>query len=326
MGDGSRGRRIRVIWNATAGSKAGLTTNQATVDEMRSLLARHGLGDELVESTSEEHARQSAREAAEAGYDLVVAAGGDGTVGMVADELVGRDAALGILPLGTVMNIARMLGLPRDLEGAAEILAHGERRTIDVGTADGRSFYETGSVGMNAAIFRESNRLGEGNLRSLARGIRIAFRYRPSRMILHLDEGKVQHRAMMVTVANGPYSGMGLTLAPDASLDDGLLDVRVFRHFSKLDLLRHTLSLALGRRPYSPHVTDYRSRSVRIGSHHPLPTRADSQDLGTTPVEFGLRPRALNVMAAAGAAGPLGSPSSHDAAPTPAERSEEVKR
>ena len=90
--------------------------------------------------------------------------------------------------------------------------------------------------------------------------------------------------------------GVGMTVAPDARLDDGRFDVTVFRHFSKFELLRHLASITFGRRKYSPHVTTYRSAKVRITSRHPLPARADSHDLGTTPLECVSHHAALRVI------------------------------
>jgi diacylglycerol kinase (ATP) len=191
-----------------------------------------------------------------------------------------------------------MLGLPRELEPAAAILASGIVRRIDVGEANGMPFYETASVGMNAAMFREAQHFEEGDYRSPLRVLWVAFRYRPARMRLQLDEERVQSRALMVTISNGPYTGVGMTVAPDARLDDGRFDVRVFRHFSKFELLRHLGSIAFGRRRYSPHVSTYRAQVARVDSARPLPCRADSHDLGTTPLECRVRRAALRVMVA----------------------------
>ena len=89
----------------------------------------------------------------------------------------------------------------------------------------------------------------------------------------------------------------GFTVAPDALVDDGLFDVRIFEHYSKRELLRHFASIAFGRRAYAPHVRTERSGSVRITGVHPLPARADAIDLGSTPVEFLIRPGVLRVVA-----------------------------
>lgn len=288
--------RIRVIFNPASGQKAGISTNGSSEEELRALMSRYNLGDDLVVTESEEDGIRAAREAVAEQYDLVVAAGGDGTVGTVACELLGSQTALGVLPLGSVMNIARMLELPRDLEGAAQALEEPVIRAIDVGQAKGQLFFEAGSVGLNAAIFREGQRFGDGEYRSILSGVWVMLRYRPARMTLHLDDQIVRTRALMVTVANGQYTGIGFTVAPAARLDDGLFDVRVFRGFSKLELLLHLGQIAFGRRRYSPKISTYRSSRVHVESVHPLPCRADSHDLGTTPVTFEVRTRALRIV------------------------------
>ncbi|HYH93567.1 MAG TPA: diacylglycerol kinase family protein [Candidatus Saccharimonadales bacterium] len=285
-----------VIWNGAAGQKAGVRTNSITEPELRGILADHGLEARLVETDSPDSARDAARAAVTDGCQVVVAAGGDGTVGAVAEALLGTEAVLGILPLGSVMNIARSLGLPRDVRAAAADLAAGRVRSIDVGETDQGTFLEAGSIGMNAAMFREAQRFDDGDPWSILRTIWVALRYRPARMVLELDDRVVRTRALMVTVSNGPYTGLGMSVAPDARLDDGRFDVRVFRGFSKWELLRHLGSIAFGRRRYAPHVSTYRSARVRASSAHPLPCRADSHDLGTTPIEFRTRPGALRVV------------------------------
>ena len=257
---------------------------------------------EIETPADEEAARAAVRRAIDDGVDVIVAAGGDGTIHLVVEQLIDTDVALGILPLGRVMNIARSLDIGRDLEAAAEILRAGAIRVVDVGearAADGRTFrfLEAGSVGLNAAIFREVTRADAGELASVLRTIWTAIRYRPARIRIELDDGALETRALMVTASIGPYVGLAMTVAPAARLDDGRLDVSVFRRFSKLELLRHLASIAFGRRQYQPQVRRYRSARVRIAGVHPLPARADMHDLGTTPVEFRTRPRALRVVA-----------------------------
>lgn len=289
-------RRYRIICNPNAGSRRRLPTEPDVADRLRDALARHGLDDDLVATDNEVEAITAVREAIASGVEVVVAAGGDGTVGTVANELLGSATCLGILPLGTVMNVARSLGIPRDLEEAVAALTRSDAVEVDVGEVAGRPFYENGSVGLNAAIFREADHVGHPGWRSIARTIWVAIRYRPARITLQLDDGVVRTRALMVAVANGPYTGLGMTVAPDARLDDGRFDVRVFRGFSKWELLRHLGSIAFGRRRYAPGVSTYRSTRVRVTSARPLPARADRRDLGTTPVEFVVRPRALRVL------------------------------
>ena len=294
-------RRYLVLRNPKAGSKGGIPTNQCSGEELSALARRHGLGDDVVEPADEAEAREIVRGAVADHVDVVVAAGGDGTARLVAEELQGTATALAVLPCGSVMNVARALGIPRDREAAAELIAHGEITSVDVGealTADGRRirFLEAGSVGMNAAMFREAARFDKGDWASIFRTIWVALRFRPARMRLELDNGTLRTRALMVTISIGPYTGVGMTVAPAARLDDGLFDVRVFRGFSKWELLRHLGSIAFGRRRYAPHTSTYRSAAVTVSSAHPLPARADGVDLGATPVAFRTQPGALWVV------------------------------
>jgi diacylglycerol kinase (ATP) len=293
--------RIRVLVNPNSGEKAGIPTNTVEDDEVRAVLEPYfpGLGADFVVTESEEEALAATRDAVAEGYDVVVAAGGDGTVGAVACELLGKETALGIMPLGSVMNVARMLDIPRDLDGAAAIIATGEVRTIDVGEAKGQIFFEGGSVGLNAAVFREAQQVDSdrGRYRALWAALRVLFRYRPPRMVLHLDDRVLTTRALAVAIANGPYSGLGFTVAPDAAIDDGEFDVVVFSRFSRTELIRHFASIAFGRRRYSAKTATYRSSRVRIEGVHPLPCRADGHDLGSTPVEYLVRAGALRVIA-----------------------------
>ncbi len=290
-------RRIRVLVNPNAGEKAGVQTDSTPLETVVSVLQSLGLAEEVIETESEEDGRRLAREAVDAGYDMVVAAGGDGTVGSIARELLNSSTALGILPLGSVMNIARMLDIPRELDTAAQIIADGNVRAIDVGSANGNVFFESGSVGLNAAVFREVQRFDSGEYRSILSAIWVAIRYRPARMIIHLDNGAVRTRALMVTIANGPYTGIGFTIAPDAELADGRFDVSLFRRFSRTGLLVHLARVAFGRKHYSPRIETFRSARVHIETHSPLPARADAMDLGTTPVAYEILPGVLRVVA-----------------------------
>ena len=292
-------RRTLVVWNPSAGLPT--TLRGGTVDDLRETLENHGVEAEIAAPEDEEEARIVVRRAVADGVEVVVAAGGDGTVHLVAEDLLGTGTALGILPLGRVMNIARALGIDRDVDSAADVLVTGGIRAIDAGeavAADGRvvSFFEAGSVGLNAAIFREVTRADEGDPVSILRTIWVALRYRPARMTVELDDDVIRTRALMVAVSNAPYLGLGMTVAPGARLDDGRFDVRIFRRFSKLELLRHLASIAFGRRQYAPQVSTHRSAQVRITSAHPLPARADGIDLGTTPVTYRVRPASLRVV------------------------------
>ena len=219
------------------------------------------------------------------------------------------------------MNIPRMLGVPRDLEGAARVLADGHVRTIDVGRVGDRIFYEAGSVGMHAAATRELPKVDKGDYGAIVRSVVAAVRYRPSEVRIELDGDRtIETKALLVAVANGPFMGPGLPVAPDASLDDGLFDVRVFLHDTKGELARDLTSIASGGRPDERHTLTERASRVRITSPRPLPVRADATDLGTTPVVFEIRPRVLTVVAPDPSASPSGVGTGRAALPHPRAR------
>lgn len=293
-------QRTCLIINPTAGRKVGLTTNPLGLDDARTLLDRHGIEAEIFCTEHAGHGTDLAKQAVRDGYSHVIAAGGDGTVAEVAEGLVNTDAILGVLPLGSVMNVARMLGIPRDLDQAAQVIKAQRVAHIDVGKArsqaKSRLFLEAAGIGIDAGLFTYFNQLDSGNWRSLKPLLTFMWRYRPRRLTVRLDGQPRRYRAMMVTVANGPYLGAALTLAPDARLDDHRFDVQIFTGFGKIELLRHLLAISGGRRVYNPKVLSFRARTVEIEPREPMMIHADSQPLGTTPARIELLPSALAVI------------------------------
>jgi diacylglycerol kinase (ATP) len=292
--------RICLIINPTAGQKVGLTTNAVGLDDVRALLERHQIEVDVLCTERAGHATELAQQAARDGYDIAIAAGGDGTVGEVAEGLVGTNVELAVLPLGSVMNVARMLGIPRDLDEAAKVIKARRVARIDVGRAHTQSrntfFLEAAGIGVDAGLFAYFNQLDRGNWRSIKPLLTFMWRYRPRRVVLRLDGRVRRFRAMMVTVANGPYLGAALTMAPDARVDDGFFDVQVFTHFGKFELVRHLLSISGGKRVYNPKVLTFHARTVEILPPRPMMAHADSNPLGTTPARFEVVPAALSVI------------------------------
>lgn len=294
---GNSSRRIRVIVNPSAGQKPFFSSNPPTVVEIEQRLRDAGLAFELVIPRSAEETALAAREAVAMGYDLVVAAGGDGTAAMVATELVGSDTTLGILPLGSVMNIARMLGIPRDVSKAVKLLASGIQRRIDVGQVNDIFFFEAVSIGINAELIEAFEAFERGEIRSALHAINRIRSYAPISLSLTIDGNTIDTNAMVVAVHNGPYVGAPLTVDPNAQLDDHTLDVLVFRHFSKWGLVQYFASAAIDRHRHHPRISRLSGRHIRVESSAPMAVRADIHDAGTTPVEIRSVPRALSVIA-----------------------------
>jgi YegS/Rv2252/BmrU family lipid kinase len=285
--------RTLVIWNPTAGGGKGDGGDRRQVE---AILARAALQFELFESRDEVTTGVRVDDAVNAGVGTIIAAGGDGTVRSVAFRLLGRQTALGILPMGTAMNVARSLDIPLDPVAAARVIAEGHVREIDVGEVRGQPFLEIASIGLGAEVLAEATEIGEGRLRGILDLALRAWRYQRTRVDIRLDGQQLRSRALSLAVANGRFTGRALELAPEATLDDGQFDVLLFEGFGGFELILH-LARAIRGRPFDPRVRRYRASRVLIASHRPLPVRLDSQDLGSTPVELVTRRSALRVIA-----------------------------
>jgi YegS/Rv2252/BmrU family lipid kinase len=232
----------------------------------------------------------------------VIAAGGDGTVAEAGEGLVHADAALGIMPMGSVMNMARTLCIPRDLAHAATTIAGGRVLAMDVGQAPGdRLFLEAAGVGLAAGLFGYFNRLDKGaRLRGVMRGTLKFLRGLGSpRLVIMADGERFDVRAPMVVVSNAPYVGAAYALAPEAKVDDGLLDVAIFRGAGVVRILVHLAMVAGGRRlPPPAGVQLVRARHVEVATvrRRPLPVHVDGAAAGVTPATFEVLPAALRVL------------------------------
>ena len=290
-------QRVVVIANPEAGQRGPLPAGRPVVDSVSAALDAVGLTYELLAPTDADETRQLVRTAVAEGADVVVAAGGDGTVRLVASELIGTTVALGILPMGTVMNMARMLDIPLDVDEAARLLVAGQRRPIDIGEVDGTHVFEGISVGLSSEVFRAFDDLQEGRFRSLLRLARTVRRARPVRMRIEVDGRRTTTRALAVLITTGPYVGAALGVVPNARIDDGTLDVVIFPRISPWDLLHHFASIAFERDRYHPRIRRLSGRHIRIATSQPMPVRADGSDRGMTPVEVRLAPHRLSVIA-----------------------------
>jgi YegS/Rv2252/BmrU family lipid kinase len=289
-----------VIANPRAGQKGGITTNRAGPAQVQEILARHGIEADLWLTEYAHHATVLARRAAEEGRPLAIAAGGDGTVTEVAAGLVNSRTRLGLMPLGSVMNLARMLGVPRNLDAAAETIRLGHAVRIDAGrvttVVGSRIFLEAAGAGVSAALFVYANELDKQNWRSLRAMVNYLLRYQPRRVRVTIDGQIRRTRASMITVANGPLIGANFEIAPGASLDDRHFNVRIFRAFTKRRLVGQLLAILTRRVGRQPEVITAMGCKVEIIARHPMMVHADSEPLGTTPATFELIPAALSVI------------------------------
>jgi len=247
-----------------------------------------------------------ARQAVAEGYDVVIAAGGDGTVGEVANGLAGSEVALGMFPIGTTNVWALQMGIPpfwplrqHSLLEAAKVLAEGHTRRVDLGQVNGRYFLLWAGVGLDAEVTEEVEPGAKKRLGGLAfviAGIVVVREFAGTKVQVTIDGCEVNRRAILVVASNAQlYAGI-VRLATQARLDDGLLDVLIFKGQGFPSILRHIFSVLTRRHLRDPEVEYYQARRVEISAAKPLSVHADDEPFTTTPVEIGIVPGALRVV------------------------------
>lgn len=237
-----------------------------------------------------------ARAATAAGYDVVVAAGGDGTVNEVVNGLVGTRTALAALPIGTVNVWVREIGLPLQPRAAAEALLDAQVRAIDLGRAGGRYFLLMAGVGFDAAVTaqvraHEKRRLGI--FAYLLRALDLSWRFRGTNARIVVDGKPMRSRVLMVVLGNSQLYGGMVKITARASLDDGLLDVCIIKGNSLRGAPLRLLSILLQRYTLDPKIEYHRARTVQIAARRPLPIQVDGDHIGQTPMHFEAVPGAL---------------------------------
>ncbi|MFZ2114564.1 MAG: diacylglycerol kinase family protein [Solirubrobacteraceae bacterium] len=287
---------IRLIVNpAAGGGKAGRVLADVLV-----ALEGHGLRVRSELTRDLAHARELARGAALAG-ETVVCLSGDGMVGAVADVL--REfpgALLGVLPGGRGNDLARVLGIPADPVEACAIVAAGFSRKLDLGEVDthkgtgGKAFVGIASVGFDSEANRIANEAPAwlGGLVYAYGALRALLFWRPARFQIELDPPGESHSFVGYSVgaANSKTYGGGMRAAPDALLDDGLLDVPVLESVSKLGFLTKILPKVFsGRHVREPSVKVFRAREIAVSADRPFTMYADGDPIGELP----LRVRAI---------------------------------
>lgn len=299
-------RPILLLVNPISGGKPGSGPALAddpellTADALASALSGRGLEVTARELLEGDDVGELAREGADSGHDIVVA-GGDGTVSVAAAALVGHGAAaLGILAGGSFNNIASGFGVPTTLDDALEVIARGSVTGMDAGWVvrddGGRPFFEAAGVGLDALGFLAVELLEKRGWWRAVRAMFRGLRMRRTPMRITIDDTVYRTGSPAVIVSNGRYHGMGFAAATEADPTDGLLDVAVFHGMSRLEVLRHLLSVARHRPRREPRIHAYRASRVTIeGIRRALPAHADGVSIGVTPVSLEVRAGALRM-------------------------------
>jgi len=295
-------RQATLIFNPSAGPNG--KDNAERLGEIVGCLRGHGIEARIGLKTSGKSARMLARQAVQKRQPLLLVAAGDGTIEEVASELVGSETVLGIVPIGTMNNLARSLGIPFDIEDACALCGMGTVRHIDVGRVFSNDrphieyFLEGAGVGLSAIAAYAGQTLEKHRWRFLPRALRQLFEQKAGVIQVQIDDTLIEAASNIVTVSNSPLMGSNLLVAPDAKMDDGVLDVVTYDGMKVGDLIQHFMGAAKGERD---DVKIYRAKQVRITTETPTPSNAD-KDVSTARrvIEMGILPKALSVIAGNG--------------------------
>ncbi len=284
--------RVCVILNPAAKSER--------ARQLKDKVRRLAKGATLKLTEGPGDAEAQAERAVQQGYEVIVAAGGDGTINEVVNGLeeAGDRVALGILPIGSVNVFSMELGIPGKVEEAWEVIAEGRTRHIDIASANGHRFVQLAGVGLDAQIVEntawESKRL-LGPLSYVLTATQMMTR-KPPKIRLHPEGGRTVEGSF-VLIGNGRFYGGPFPIFKEAALDDGLLDVCVFQQQNPLALARYVQGILTGSHTTFDDVKYFQTRRVEIEAAEKVPVEVDGELLGNLPCEFRIEPRQLRVLA-----------------------------
>jgi YegS/Rv2252/BmrU family lipid kinase len=295
------GERVAVIVNPISGTGGRPELGRRRIAEAEGALAARGADGRVLVTERSGHGAALAREAHEAGASLVIAWGGDGTVNEVASELVFRDVSFAVIPSGSGNGLARELRIPCNVEQAFATAFAASERVIDAGEIEGRLFFNIAGVGLDARVAHEFAVTGLQR-RGFSRYIEIATRqlmsFRAGEYRIVADGAATDTRALIIAVANGRQYGNGAIIAPDARIDDGMLDVIVVGDRSAVRALTQMPLLFSGRIGRVPGISMIPAHDVVITSPDPMIYHVDGEPcVGATRIHLRIRPRALRVRA-----------------------------
>jgi YegS/Rv2252/BmrU family lipid kinase len=287
-------KRAMLVVNATSRS------GEDAFDEACDRLAAAGL--ELIDAhvVHNPEVLEPVIKAAIAKAPMVIVGGGDGTLSSVVDHFVGTDTVFAVLPLGTANSFARTLGLPLDIDGAVKVIAYGRRKRIDLGVIDGDYFANAAALGLSPLI---ADTVPHGLKRYLGMlgyaiwAIRVAFKFRPFKLRVTLDDGAmVNCWATEARIANGSFHG-GVELVESQSLDSGEMVIQAVTGKSLLHLAWSWFATLFRLRSRDQTVTEWRGKRMTLDAKPRQKISIDGELAARTPVVVEVARGAIEVAA-----------------------------
>jgi diacylglycerol kinase (ATP) len=243
-------------------------------------------------------AEAMARRGAAEGFEKIVAAGGDGTINEVVNGLAGTGTMLGLLPIGTMNVFATELGLPvHDLELCWDIVKGDNSRAVDLPKANQKFFVQLAGVGLDAQVVKETSaqlKRSFGPLSYVISAVQIAAR-KPPKLFIQSEDASIDEGSF-VLVGNGRLYGGPFPFFKRAALDDGLLDVIVFKRLGYLEIIKYLQDVVFSSNIRVPEIEYFQTVRLRVESDQTVPVELDGELVGNCPVEFSLQENSLRVL------------------------------
>lgn len=270
---------------------------------MAALFAKHGVQIKIVELGKDTSPKVIAEDAIRQKYNVIIAAGGDGTINAVASAVVGNNAVkLGIIPRGTLNHFARALEIPIDMEQAVETIVAGYSKSIDVGQVNGSIFLNNSSVGLYPAIVRMRENLQNSGLSkwpaAFWAAIRIISRFRRLLLELVLPTGEAsRHNTSMLFVGNNAYEMSFPTLGARPTLENGRIWIMMPKSATRLGLITGFLKMISGRESGADAVTMEVTELTVNSKRRFLKVAIDGEVIQLqSPLKYSSNPKSLQVI------------------------------
>ena len=286
---------LKLIYNPYAG-RGRARRHVASAEEH---LRARGARVDLESSTDPADLVRIASESSRAGYDRVVIAGGDGSLNLAIREFDLTRGTLGLIPTGSGDDFAKVLGLPRDVRRACDVIIDGTVREVDVALANGIRYLGVAGLGFDSEVAAFANRdvkFLRGSAVYLYAIFRVLPKFTPHTVRIQSENGTREEQIMFAVVGNSRQYGGGIRITPDAKIDDGLLDLCIVHRTTRGQLLKTLPRAYTGAHVSSPFVEIRRGREFSFESERPLEVYADGEPLTHTPVKFGLAGERLRIV------------------------------
>jgi len=220
---------------------------------------------EFVFTTYAGEAKILSQNAVQEGFDVVVAAGGDGTINEVASGILGSNIALGIIPLGSGNGLARSFGIPLNLNDSIEFLRNPQMEMVDVGKVNDHYFFGVCGLGFDAIIGKKFQEFGtRGPLPYFFIGIREYIRYNPETIILQFNDQELVVSPLLITISNTPQYGNGAIISPGADPQDGIFEICIIDMLSIFKAVSSTRKLFNGTINKIAEYTQLSTKNLKI--------------------------------------------------------------